>query len=503
MPLRDALVNIHLPSDNALLQKAQYRLKFEELFFLQLKLLISKQIRMEKHRGVRFEKIGDYFNDFYHHHLPFELTDAQKRVLKEIRFDCGSGNQMNRLLQGDVGSGKTVVALLSMLMAMDNGYQCALMAPTEILAFQHYETIADLLKGMNVEIAILTGSTRAAKRREILEQLADGTIKIAIGTHALIEDDVQFKNEGLVVIDEQHRFGVQQRARLWMKKDQYPHVLVMTATPIPRTLAMTLYGDLDVSAIDQMPAGRKPVKTVHRFESQRLSVFGFMKDQIALGRQIYIVYPLIDESEKLDLNNLMSGFESISRDFPMPQYRVSIVHGRMKAKDKEAEMQLFKKGNTHIMVATTVIEVGVNVPNASVMVIENAERFGLSQLHQLRGRVGRGADQSFCILMTGDKIGNDARQRMKIMCETTNGFDIAEMDLKLRGPGDLSGTQQSGVLNFQIADLAKDQAILERARHVAIELLTNDPQIILPENNMITTTLTEAEKQSVNFSRVS
>lgn len=503
MSLRDALVNVHLPVNATVLQSAQYRLKFEELFYLQLRLLISKQIRIEKQRGLPFEKIGEYFNNFYHHHLPFQLTDAQKRVLKEIRFDCGSGRQMNRLLQGDVGSGKTVVALLCMLMAIDNGYQCALMAPTEILASQHFETIADLLKDMNVEIALLTGSTKASKRREILEKLADGSLKIAIGTHALIEDDVQFKNEGLVVIDEQHRFGVQQRARLWMKKEEHPHVLVMTATPIPRTLAMTLYGDLDVSVIDQMPAGRKPIKTVHRYESQRLSVFGFMKEQIALGRQIYIVYPLIDESEKLDLNNVMSGFESISRDFPMPQYRVSIVHGRMKAKDKEEEMQSFKNGRTHIMVATTVIEVGVNVPNASVMIIENAERFGLSQLHQLRGRVGRGADQSYCILMTGDKVGNDARKRMKIMCETSNGFDIAEMDLKLRGPGDLSGTQQSGVLDFRIADLAKDQAILERARQVAIDLLSADAHLMLPENNIVATQLSQAEKQSVNFSRVS
>jgi ATP-dependent DNA helicase RecG len=502
MALRDAFVNVHLPSDNNLLQRAVYRFKFEELFYIQLKLLLSRQIRMEKIKGLRFEKIGEHFNNFYHHHLPFELTAAQKRVLKEIRSDCGSGKQMNRLLQGDVGSGKTVVALLSMLMAIDNGFQCALMAPTEILASQHFETITSLLGDMNVPVALLTGSTRTAARNEILDRIADGTLKILIGTHALIEDDVQFRNEGLVVIDEQHRFGVQQRARLWMKKDEHPHVLVMTATPIPRTLAMTLYGDLDVSVIDQMPAGRKPVKTVHRYESQRLAVFGFMREQIALGRQIYIVYPLIDESEKLDLNNLMSGFESISRDFPAPQYRVSVVHGRMKAKDKEAEMQRFKNGQTQIMVATTVIEVGVNVPNASVMVIENAERFGLSQLHQLRGRVGRGADQSYCVLMTGDKLGNDSRKRMKIMCETTNGFDIAEMDLQMRGPGDLSGTQQSGVLNFRMADLAKDQAILEKARHVAIDLLKSDPELMLPENSIINAQLNDV-KQDVNFSRVS
>lgn len=503
MSLRDSYVNVHLPSDTALLQKAIYRFKFEELFYIQMKLLMSKQIRMEKIRGFRFEKIGEHFNNFYHHHLPFTLTDAQKRVLKEIRFDCGSGRQMNRLLQGDVGSGKTVVALLCMLMAIDNGYQSGLMAPTEILASQHFDTISELLKEMDVPVALLTGSTKAKARREILQQLQDGYLKIIIGTHALIEDDVQFQREGLIVIDEQHRFGVQQRARLWMKKDETPHVLVMTATPIPRTLALTLYGDLDVSVIDQMPAGRKPVKTVHRYESQRLSVFGFMREQIALGRQIYIVYPLIDESEKLDLNNLMAGYESISRDFPAPQYRVSVVHGRMKAKDKEMEMQRFKEGKTHIMVATTVIEVGVNVPNASVMVIENADRFGLSQLHQLRGRVGRGADQSFCVLMTGDKIGNEARKRMKTMCSTTNGFEIAEMDLQMRGMGDLAGTQQSGVMNFKMADLAKDQDILEKAREVAISILKDDPSLLLPENAVLYQQLQSEQKKQENFSRVS
>ncbi len=501
--LRDAYINIHIPSDTVKLAAAQYRLKFEELFYIQLRLLKAKLIRTEKIKGLRFEKIGDYFNNFYQHHLPFALTEAQKRVLKEIRHDCGSGRQMNRLLQGDVGSGKTVVALLSMLMAMDNGYQCALMAPTEILTMQHYETIVSLLGDMDVKVSLLTGSTKTAQRNKVLQALADGETNIIIGTHALLEDAVQFSNEGLMVIDEQHRFGVEQRARLWMKKENPPHVLVMTATPIPRTLAMTLYGDLDVSVIDQMPAGRKPVKTIHRHESQRLAVFGFMREQIALGRQIYIVYPLIDESEKLDLNNLMSGYESISRDFPLPDYRVSVVHGRMKSQDKEMEMQRFKEGKTHIMVATTVIEVGVNVPNASVMVIENAERFGLSQLHQLRGRVGRGADQSYCILMTSDKVGNDARHRMKIMVETTNGFDIAEMDLKLRGPGDLSGTQQSGVLNFHIADLAKDQKILERAREVAIDVLAKDQQLVLPENAMVSEHLMMLEKQQTNFSRVS
>ncbi len=503
MPLREAYVNIHLPANAALLQQAEQRLKFEELFLIQLRLLKSKQLRMEKTSGKRFDKIGDYFNTFYHEHLPFELTGAQKRVLKEIRHDCGSGKQMNRLLQGDVGSGKTVVALLAMLMSLDNGYQSCLMAPTEILATQHFTTITNLLQGLQVNIAFLTGSTKAAERKRILAGLQSGEINILIGTHALIEDDVQFINAGLVVIDEQHRFGVQQRASLWMKTKEPPHVLVMTATPIPRTLAMTLYGDLDVSALDEMPAGRKPVKTVHRFESQRLAVIGFMREQISLGRQIYIVYPLIEESEKLDLNNLMEGFESISRDFPLPDYRVSVVHGRMKAKDKETEMQRFKSGQTHIMVATTVIEVGVDVPNASVMIIENAERFGLSQLHQLRGRVGRGAEQSYCILITGDKKGNDARKRMKIMCDTTNGFEIAEMDLQLRGPGDLTGTQQSGILDLHIADLAKDQKILERAREVAVNILTNDANLLLPENNLLKEKLNHYERQQANFSRVS
>lgn len=503
MRLREAFINIHIPANPSLLNAAQHRLKFEELFFIQLRLLKSKQLRMEKYSGKRFERIGDYFNTFFHEHLPFELTDAQKRVIKEIRIDCGTGKQMNRLLQGDVGSGKTVVALLSMLMSLDNGYQSCLMAPTEILATQHFNSITSLLKEMNVKVALLTGSTRAQEREKILVALQSGEINILIGTHALLEDDVIFANAGLVVIDEQHRFGVQQRASLWMRDNNAPHVLVMTATPIPRTLAMTLYGDLDVSSIDQMPAGRKPVKTVHRYESQRLAVIGFMKEQISLGRQIYIVYPLIDESEKLDLNNLMAGFESISRDFPMPQYHVSVVHGRMRARDKEMEMKRFKEGKTHIMVATTVIEVGVDVPNASVMIIENAERFGLSQLHQLRGRVGRGAEQSYCILITGDKTGNDARERMKIMCSTNNGFEIAEMDLQLRGPGDLTGTQQSGVIDLRIADLALDHKILERARETAIQILTKDAHLVLPENAVIHEYLDRHEKQKSNFSRVS
>ncbi len=501
--LREAQIQIHFPKDALTLEKAQLRLKFEELFFLQLRLLKSKQIRIEKIHGKLFSRIGEYFNNFYHHHLPFALTNAQKKVLKDIRQDVGSGKQMNRLLQGDVGSGKTVVALLAMLMALDNGCQACLMAPTEILASQHFETITDLMKDMPVKIEILTGSTKAAKRRLILEQLMNGELHFLIGTHALIETGVQFQNLGMVVIDEQHRFGVEQRAKLWMKNDELPHVLVMTATPIPRTLAMTLYGDLDVSVIDELPPGRKLVKTVHKYEANRLAVFGFLKEQIALGRQVYIVYPLIEESAKLDYNDLMAGFESISREFPLPKYKVSIVHGKMKSKDKDYEMQMFKEGKTNILVATTVIEVGVNVPNASVMLIESAERFGLSQLHQLRGRVGRGADQSFCILLTGSKLSNDTRLRMRTMCETNDGFVIAETDLKLRGPGDIVGTQQSGILNFKIADLAKDSAILEKARNTAVELLKQDPHLMMAENNMISEKLANSEKISGNFSRVS
>ena len=503
MPVLDAYLNVHLPANASLLHAAQQRLKFEELFFIQFRMLRNKQLRLEKFHGKRFERIGDFFNTFYHHHLPFELTNAQKRVLKEIRHDCGTGKQMNRLLQGDVGSGKTMVALLVMLMSLDNGYQSSIMAPTEILATQHFNSISSLLKDMPVKIALLTGSTKTTERNRILAGLQAHEINILIGTHALLEEDVRLSDSGVVVIDEQHRFGVEQRASLWMKAEQPPHVLVMTATPIPRTLAMTLYGDLDVSVIDEMPKGRKAVKTVHRYESQRLAVIGFMREQINVGRQIYIVYPLIDESEKLDLNNLMSGFESISRDFPLPDYRVSVVHGRMKAKDKELEMQRFKEGKTHIMVATTVIEVGVDVPNASVMIIENAERFGLSQLHQLRGRVGRGVEQSYCILITGDKVGNDARQRMKIMCSTTNGFEVAEMDLQIRGPGDLTGTQQSGIVDLHIADLSKDQEILQQAREASVRILKEDPHLLLIENNVINEQLNFYEKQNSNFSRVS
>jgi len=468
---------IHFPESIHQQEKAETRIKFEELFFLQLRLLHMKLLRTEKVKGIVFEKVGDYFNDFFHNHLPFALTNAQKKVIKEIRIDIGSGKQMNRLLQGDVGSGKTMVALMCMLIAIGNGYQACIMAPTEILANQHAESIASFLKNMNVNIALLTGSTRVAARRKIHEQLENGEINILIGTHALIEDKVQFKNLGFVVIDEQHRFGVEQRSRLWKKNDIVPHVLVMTATPIPRTLAMTLYGDLDVSVIDELPPGRKPISTVHKYDTNRLQIWAFLKKEIAAGRQVYIVYPLIEESEKIDLNNLMAGFESICRDFPSPQYHVSIVHGKMKPKDKDFEMQRFVKGETQIMVATTVIEVGVNVPNASVMIIENAERFGLSQLHQLRGRVGRGAEQSYCILMTSSKLGKDSRLRIATMCETNDGFRIAETDLKLRGPGDAEGTRQSGLLDLKLADLSRDAALVQRTRDIAIEILKADPQL--------------------------
>lgn len=494
---------IHFPESLQQQEKAATRIKFEELFFLQLRLLKSKMIRSEKIRGIVFDKVGDQFNEFFHHHLPFELTNAQKKVIKEIRTDCGSGKQMNRLLQGDVGSGKTMVALMCMLIAIGNGYQACIMAPTEILANQHAESIAAFLKNMNVNVALLTGSTRAAARRKIHEQLENGEINILIGTHALIEDKVQFKNLGFVVIDEQHRFGVEQRSRLWKKNNVAPHVLVMTATPIPRTLAMTLYGDLDVSVIDELPPGRKPIKTIHKFDSNRLQVWAFLKNEIAAGRQVYIVYPLIEESEKIDLNNLMAGFESICRDFPAPQYHVSIVHGKMKAADKDFEMQRFVKGETQIMVATTVIEVGVNVPNASVMIIENAERFGLSQLHQLRGRVGRGADQSYCILMTSSKLGKDSRLRISTMCETNDGFRIAETDLKLRGPGDAEGTRQSGLLDLKLADLSRDAALVQKTRDIAVELLKNDPALSSPENIGTKKELDEQIRRSGQWGRIS
>lgn len=495
IPKNEALFNIHFPKSHELLAKAQFRLKFEELFFIQLQLITKNLIRKHKIKGYPFDKVGDYFNNFYQNHLPFELTNAQKRVLKEIRNDLGSNAQMNRLLQGDVGSGKTIVALMCMLMALDNGFQSCLMAPTEILATQHFNGLTDLAKDLNINIKLLTGSTKTSERKIIHEALENGELHIIIGTHALLEDKVQFHNLGLAIIDEQHRFGVEQRSKLWKKNDIPPHVLVMTATPIPRTLAMSLYGDLDISVIDELPPGRKPIQTVHRYDSNRLKVWKFLKDEIAKGRQIYIVYPLINESEKLDYKDLMDGYESIARDFPLPNYSVSIVHGQMKAADKEEEMRRFAAGKTNIMVATTVIEVGVNVPNASVMVIESAERFGLSQLHQLRGRVGRGAEQSYCILMTSHKLSADSKTRLETMCRTNDGFEIAEVDLKLRGPGDIMGTQQSGVLNLQIADLVRDRDILQLARHEAIKLLKKDASMILPEHQTLRMVFMEMSKK--------
>lgn len=491
IPKNAALFNIHFPKSAEILQRARFRLKFEELFFIQLMLIRKNLIRKHKIKGHPFEKVGNYFNDFFQNHLPFPLTNAQKRVLKEIRNDLGKPAQMNRLLQGDVGSGKTIVALMSMLLALDNGFQACMMAPTEILATQHYNGVTQLAEALGINIRLLTGSTKTAERTEIYRMLEDGSLHIIIGTHALLEDKVKFKNLGLAIIDEQHRFGVEQRARLWMKNQIPPHVLIMTATPIPRTLAMSLYGDLDISVIDELPPGRKPIQTVHRFDSNRLKVWRFLKDEIAKGRQIYIVYPLIRESEKMDYKDLMDGYESISRDFPLPDYSVSIVHGKMKAADKDSEMKRFAEGKTNIMVATTVIEVGVNVPNASVMVIESAERFGLSQLHQLRGRVGRGAEQSYCILMTGHKLSSDSKTRIETMCRTNDGFEIAEVDLKLRGPGDLMGTQQSGVLNLQIADIVADKEILTLARQTAIDMLRKDPALASPENLVIRRTMEE------------
>lgn len=482
MPRSEALFNIHFPRDPQALAKAQERVKFDELFFIQLQLLRLKYVRMEKVHGRVFGLIGSNFNDFYHRNLPFELTGAQKKVIREIRADLGSGKQMNRLLQGDVGSGKTLVALMSMLIALDNGCQACLMAPTEILATQHYKTLSRMLYGLQVEIALLTGSTRKSVRNHLHTQLQDGSLNILIGTHALIEDQVQFNKLGLVVIDEQHRFGVAQRARLWEKSDIPPHVLVMTATPIPRTLAMTLYGDLDVSVIDELPPGRKPIKTYHFYEKDRLRVFRFMKEQIALGRQVYVVYPIINESDKLELQPLMDGFDTVSRYFPLPEYQISIVHGQLKAAEKESEMKRFLEKKTHIMVATTVIEVGVDVPNASVMVIENAERFGLSQLHQLRGRVGRGADQSHCILMSSYKLTSDGRKRLETMVRTTDGFEIAEVDLHLRGPGDIQGTQQSGLVGLKLASLVKDEKLLKIAREYAHRILSGDPELKNEEN---------------------
>lgn len=477
MPKKNALVSIHFPKNLDVLAKAEFRLKFEELFFIQLQLITKNLVRKNKIKGFEFEKVGQYFNDFYQNHLPFELTNAQKKVLKEIRQDLGSNAQMNRLLQGDVGSGKTIVALMSMLLALDNGFQSCLMAPTEILATQHFNGLSELAKGLGIEIKLLTGSTKTAERKVIHEGLENGSLPIVIGTHALLEEKVQFQNLGLAIIDEQHRFGVEQRSRLWKKNDIPPHVLVMTATPIPRTLAMSLYGDLDISVIDELPPGRKPIQTVHRFDNQRGKVWQFVKQEIAKGRQAYVVYPLIQESSALDYKNLMEGFEMLSTEFPLPHYAISIVHGQMKPQDKEFEMQRFIKGETQLLIATTVIEVGVNVPNASVMIIESAERFGLSQLHQLRGRVGRGAEQSYCILMTGHKLSNEGKTRMETMTRTNDGFEISEVDLKLRGPGDLMGTQQSGILNLRIADLVKDRDILQQARYYAIKILKDDPEL--------------------------
>lgn len=499
----EALINIHFPKSHDLLAKAQFRLKFEELFFIQLQLIRKKIIRKTKIKGYVFDRVGDYLNNFYNINLPFDLTNAQKKVLKEIRKDMGSKAQMNRLLQGDVGSGKTIVALLTMLIALDNGFQATFMAPTEILAIQHYNSILDLLNGMDIKINLLTGSTKTKERKEIHEQLESGELQILIGTHALIEDKVKFQNLGIAIIDEQHRFGVEQRSKMWKKNELPPHILVMTATPIPRTLAMSLYGDLDISVIDELPPGRKEVKTAHRFDANRLSVFKFLKEEISKGRQVYIVYPLINESEAMDYKDLMDGYESISRSFPKPQFQLSIVHGRMKTQDKAYEMQRFINGETDIMVATTVIEVGVNISNASVMVIESAERFGLSQLHQLRGRVGRGADQSYCILMTSFKLSSEAKVRLDTMVKTSDGFEIAEVDLKLRGPGNLMGTQQSGLLNLRIADIVKDSQLLKTARTSALALLSKDPALSAPENKNIKATYKEISKNSTLWVNIS
>ncbi|MDH7448312.1 ATP-dependent DNA helicase RecG [Aquimarina sp. 2201CG14-23] len=490
----EAILNIHFPKNQELLAKAQYRLKFEELFYIQLQLITKKLIRKQKIKGFPFTEVGKHFNNFYTHHLPFELTNAQKRVIKEVRKDIGSSAQMNRLLQGDVGSGKTIVGLMTMLLAIDNGFQACLMAPTAILANQHYQGIVELTKDLDINVKLLMGSSKAKERREIHQELEDGTLHILIGTHAVLEDKVQFKNLGLAIIDEQHRFGVAQRSKLWHKNTYPPHILVMTATPIPRTLAMSLYGDLDISVIDELPPGRKSIKTVHRYDSNRLKVFKFISDEIQKGRQVYIVYPLIQESEALDYKDLMDGYESIARSFPTPDYQISIVHGKMKPADKDYEMERFVKGETNIMVATTVIEVGVNVPNASVMIIESAERFGLSQLHQLRGRVGRGAEQSFCILMTSHKLSSDSKTRLETMVRTNDGFEIAEVDLKLRGPGDIMGTQQSGVLNLKIADIVRDNDILKTARYYAMKILKEDPSLSLEKNKVLLFTYQQLAK---------
>jgi len=500
--LSEALYNIHFPQSPDVLRKAQFRLKFEELFYLQLNILRYTRQRMRRLGGFPFGTIGEHFNRFYRECLPFELTGAQKRVLKEIRADVGSGRQMNRLLQGDVGSGKTLVALMAMLMAVDNGYQACMMAPTEILATQHYETLSSLLRPIGVRTELLTGSTRKKQREEIHEGLVSGDVKILVGTHALLEDTVVFSNLGFVVIDEQHRFGVEQRSRLWRKNSRPPHILVMTATPIPRTLAMTVYGDLDVSVIDELPPGRKPVTTIHRYDNRRAELYESIRRQIEQGRQVYIVYPLIQESEKIDLKNLEEGFKQIREVFP--EYTVCMVHGKMKPAEKDAEMQRFVGGEAQIMVATTVIEVGVNVPNATVMVIENAERFGLSQLHQLRGRVGRGADQSYCVLVTSHKLSEDTRKRIEIMTRTNDGFEISEADLQLRGPGDMEGTQQSGIaFDLRIANIAKDGQILQLARDIAGEVLDADPDLAKPENAVLPRRLEKLFRRKIDFSLIS
>ena len=504
MGLDDALRKVHFPSTQEEIEKARYRLKFEELFYIELNLIRFRINRNARLKGFIFSKVGFYFNSFYNNNLPFRLTEAQKRVMKEIRKDLGSGRQMNRLLQGDVGSGKTLVALMSMLIAVDNGYQACIMAPTEILAQQHYQTITKMLQGIDLKICLLTGSSKRASRRSIAESLMDQSLNILIGTHALIEDNVKFSNLGLVIIDEQHRFGVEQRARLWQKNLHPPHVLVMTATPIPRTLAMTLYGDLDVSVIDELPPGRMPVKTMHFNENERNKVFGFIRNQIREGRQVYFVYPLIKESEKMDYKDLEDGWDTISRIFPSPEYCISIVHGKMTPAEKERSMKLFKDGHAHILVATTVIEVGVDVPNATVMVIESSERFGLSQLHQLRGRVGRGADQSYCILMSSGKLSREALKRLEIMVKTNDGFEIAETDLQLRGPGDIEGTQQSGIpFDLKISNLGKDGQIIEYVRRISEEIIDRDPSLSHPDNAVLKLELSRLFSKKQSWSIIS
>ncbi|MBF1589610.1 MAG: ATP-dependent DNA helicase RecG [Prevotella shahii] len=498
----EAMRGVHYPHNNDELQRAQMRLKFEELFYVQLNILRYANYHRRKYRGYNFSKIGQYFNDFYHNNLPFELTGAQKRVMHEIRNDMDSGRQMNRLVQGDVGSGKTLVALMAMLIAVDNGFQACLMAPTEILAEQHLATVLQMLKGTGVTAELLTGIVKGKRRTDVLQRLASGELHILVGTHALLEDNVQFANLGLAVVDEQHRFGVKQRAKLWAKNDNPPHVLVMTATPIPRTLAMTIYGDLDVSVIDELPPGRKPIQTLHKYDNQTTSLYAGIRQQVNLGRQVYIVYPLIEESEKTDLKNLEEGYAALTEIFP--EYKLSKIHGRMKSKEKEAEMTRFANGETQILVATTVIEVGVNVPNASVMVILDAQRFGLSQLHQLRGRVGRGADQSYCILVTNRALSAETRKRIDIMCETNDGFRIAEADLKLRGPGDLEGTQQSGMaFDLKIANIARDGALVQLARDEAQKIIERDPDCNLPEHAMLWNRLKELRKTNIDWAAIS